>query len=240
MTTSRLPASDPSSGATLASRIYASLRSDIVRGELAPGSRLAVEHLAKRYGGGPTPVREALNRLVSEGIVTREDQRGFRVSDVSGAEWEELARTRQWVTAVAVQESIAAGEAEWMDALVVAFHRMERLEARLGSARRLLNPEWEAAHRAFHIALIAGCRSRPLIEFYGRLFDAMDRYRHVCAGVPSRRNVLQEHRAIMQAAVTGDAPKALTLLTRHTDLTTKALLEILQSRQQSAGIGQAA
>src|SRR3990172_5019394 len=79
---------------TLASSVYERLRQDVLTGELLPGHKLRIDALRLRYGVGASPVREALNRLVSEGLVTLEDQKGFRVAPVSLDELRELTHTR--------------------------------------------------------------------------------------------------------------------------------------------------
>ena len=62
---------------TLASTVYHQLRDDLLRGVLETESKLRVEWVVSRYGAGASPVREALNRLASEGLLGRHDQRGF-------------------------------------------------------------------------------------------------------------------------------------------------------------------
>src|SRR5690606_1929095 len=74
-----LPRSPSSRAAsTKASAVLDRLRAEIVHGIRPPGEKLRLEHLAPRYGVGRTPLREACCRLAAEGLVTIEDQRGFR------------------------------------------------------------------------------------------------------------------------------------------------------------------
>ncbi|MCD6074021.1 MAG: hypothetical protein K0Q70_904, partial [Rhodospirillales bacterium] len=78
---------------TLASTVFDRLRQDVLNGVLRPNEKLRIESLRQRYDVGASPVREALNRLVSEGLVLLEDQKGFRVAPVSREELHEIART---------------------------------------------------------------------------------------------------------------------------------------------------
>jgi len=71
------------SGVTKVTEVLEQLRKQILYGKLMPGEKLRLEHLAPRFKVGRTPLREACSRLVSEGLVTSEDQRGFRVSATS-------------------------------------------------------------------------------------------------------------------------------------------------------------
>ena len=77
-----LPAGEPAVR-TQTDRVHRRLRADIIAGRLAPGTRLAMEQLKTAYGVGLSPLREALSRLSSQGLVEQLSQRGFRVAGVS-------------------------------------------------------------------------------------------------------------------------------------------------------------
>src|SRR5688572_19680166 len=85
----------PEGGArTLASAIYARLRADILSCRLRPGEKLLIGPLGRRFNVSIASVREALSRLVADGLVVAEDQRGFRVSPVSLADLRDVTNTR--------------------------------------------------------------------------------------------------------------------------------------------------
>ena len=67
---------------TLTSSVYEQLRADILAGRMRPGEKIRAEALRKRFNTASSPVREALNRLLSEGFVALEEQKGFRVAPV--------------------------------------------------------------------------------------------------------------------------------------------------------------
>ena len=211
---------------TLASTVYLRIRNDILEGVLRPGEKLRTQHLSRRYEVGNSPVREALNRLSSDGLVEREDQRGFRVSKVSKADLMELVNTRCWLEAVALRQSIANGDTAWEEALVLAFHRFSRVKRSQSDAKYIANPEWDRVHRIFHMTLLSACGSRYLMTFCEHLFDQSDRYRRlgVVAAYPHRDQV-PEHRAIMTAAMDRDADKAAELLTAHYNRTAKFIFD---------------
>lgn len=217
---------------TLATTVHGQLRRDIVRGVIPPGEKLRVENLAAHYGVGATPVREALNRLVAEGLVTQQDQRGFRTTPISRDELLELTRTRAWVAEIVLREAIAHGDDAWEEGILLAFRRLSRTPARLPDDPREINPAWEAQHHAFHAALIAACPSRPLLDFSARLFESADRYRAltVHADVGQARDVQAEHRALMEATMERRAADAIRLLNAHTQRTTDLVLGYLDGR----------
>jgi DNA-binding GntR family transcriptional regulator len=201
---------------TLSSAAYARLRHDILQGALPPGQKLRIEEACARTGATSTPVREALNQLAMEGFVERREQRGFVVAEVSAAELTELTDTRCWVEPIALRQAIAHRTQAWEEALVLAFHRLARTERSIDAITFRENPEWETTHGAFHLALIATCPSRFLIDFCRRLSDHATRYRRLAMSTAyRRRDVTAEHRALMEAAIDGRADDAAELLIAH-------------------------
>src|SRR6202790_460764 len=129
----------PAPAITRTSAIYERLRRDIIRGTLLPGEKLRIEALRTRYNVGGTPLREAMNRLSTEGLVTQSEQRGFRVTPVSADDLLELTRTRCLINEVALRESIARGGREWEESVLLAFHRSSRIAVVVDNR---MNPEF--------------------------------------------------------------------------------------------------
>ena len=205
-----------SSGATLATSVYDRMRDDLLSGGLKPGEKLRAEFLRERYNVGNSPIREALNRLSADGLVVREDKKGFHVATVSRADLLGLVKTRCWLEERALRESIAARDVEWEEQLVLAFHRLSRVPRSVSEESYASNPEWERLHQDFHRALISACGSHWLIGFCDQLRAQADRYRQLAASAAFRqRHEGEEHKAIMDAAIDGNADRAVELLTAH-------------------------
>jgi len=210
--------------ATRATSLFDELRADLLAGVLEPGSKLAIEALAECYATSATPLREALNRLVSDGLVERREQRGFVVAGISAEDLAEITKTRCWLEEVALRESIAAHSTEWEEALVLAHHRLARTPRSLSDSHFEDNPEWEPLHRAFHRALIDGCGSRWLLSFCDQLADQHHRYRRLSAPRAfAKRGVKAEHQQLMEAAVESRADEAVALLRAHFERTAKII-----------------
>ncbi|MCC7485631.1 MAG: FCD domain-containing protein [Burkholderiales bacterium] len=218
------------SSETLASIAYQRLRSDIINARREPGGKLRVQELSEHYGVGPSPIREALNRLSRDGLVTLSDRRGFSVTPVSCEGLDELTRTRCWLNELALRQAIANGDAAWEENIVLAYHRLTRLPRYIdaGSGLKRYNPDWELAHRTFHSALIAACGSRWLLAYCEQLFDAGAHYRHLSrVSSMKRAQRRDEHRQILDASVARDADGAVALLTRHVTRTAELVRERL-------------
>lgn len=201
---------------TISGRVYAQLRNDILAADLPPGGKLRIQVLCARYGVTSTPMREALNQLVSEGFVRRRDQRGFTVAAATAQELEQLTQTRCWVEAIALREAIAHRTPDWAVRLREAWQQLSETPRSLDPRAFVENPAWEAIHRHFHMALLATCPSHWLVTFCGQLSDHAMRYRRLAMSTAfPHRSVAQEHRAILDAALSGDADTAVARLEAH-------------------------
>ena len=212
----------------LSEQAHERIRRDILHGELFPGDKLQIEAISERYGIGMAPVREALNRLSSEGLVERKSQRGFFVTEISMEALEELVKTRIWLETLALRESIHNATEQWEESLVVAYHRLARTHRRMPSeAGRELSEEWELRHKEFHLLLLDRCGSSWLLAFCSTMMDQAVRYRSLSMNVhPSllrREGAAPEHEALLGAAIDRDADRACRLLTEHYTTTLEGL-----------------
>jgi len=209
-----------SGGETLASMVYHRLLQDILKGHLEPGRKLRLQALKEHYEVGNSPLREALNRLSANGMVVREENKGFRVSPASSAELMELVRTRCWLEEIALRESILNGDEVWEEELVLAYHRLSRAPRPADEESFNTNPQWEAFHRQYHLALISACNSSLLLGYCAQLHEQALRYRNLTAVVAYReRHEHDEHEAIRDAALDRDADLAADLLIAHFKVT---------------------
>lgn len=212
-------------GQTQASSVYDRLRRDLLTGRLAPGQRLTARSLMARYEAGQTPLREALNRLSSEGLVVFQDQRGFTVATASIDELTELTETRCWVEEIALRRSMAASTPEWEETLVVLCHRLLRTTRSASDDHYAENLEWETVHRSFHRALLSMCGSRPLRTFCDQLADQLYRYRQLSVQkIYPRRNINEEHQSILAAILKNDQDLAVTVLQAHYRATASVIM----------------
>lgn len=206
----------PEAKATRASAVYEQLRSDITRGILVPESKLRVAAMCERYNVGASPLREALSRLSAEGLVAKNDQRGFSVSPIAWDQLHTLTRTRLQLESLALRESMECRDQAWEEHLALLIHKLGRVPRSLSKKTYQPNPEWEDLHRAFHRGLLSRCSSRWLLSFCDTLADEAYRFRQLAAGrVFSSRNEHAEHVALFEAAIHGRVEVALDLLRQH-------------------------
>ncbi len=199
---------------TIASQLVTRLREAIVSGDLAAGSKINLDQARTEFQVSLSPLREALARLIPDGLVLFEDNRGYRVAPISLANFEEIARLRETFETFALREAMSIGDLAWESDVMRALHLVNRTE------RDATRPEtleaWEETHRAFHLTLISGCGMPTLLAFCSKLLNLNDRYRRTFLRRTSGdRNVMMEHSEIAQAAVARDADYACERLREH-------------------------
>lgn len=210
---SALPAPDPRK-ATIASRVAAQLRGEILSGALAPGAKVNLDRLRERLDVSLAPVREAMTRLLAEGLVELEDQRGYHVAPVSRANLDEVIRLRAELEPLALGLAIERGTIEWEGAVMAALHRLTRTPR--AGADSASTDAWEAAHARFHLALIEGCGMPMLIGFCQRLHLLDERYHRLPhpAG-RADRDAATDHAALAAATTARHSAEAVALLASH-------------------------
>ena len=220
---------------------YQHLHHEIINGTLAPGQKLVIHKLCKRYGIGLSPMREALNRLAGERFVLHSEQRGFMVAPLSERDLKDILSARWCLNEIGLRRSIESGDNAWEERVVIACHRLSRTPQHCDANKVERNPAWEEAHRLFHASLVSACGSAWLEEFCEQLFHAFGRYRHLSRvaafTVPLHRDDA-EHAAIMDAAISRKIEDAVRLLKEHFDktgrLVSKQLEEMISSAKGTA------
>jgi DNA-binding GntR family transcriptional regulator len=182
---------------------YAVLREDIIDWRLAPGTVLAEVELSERLGVSRTPVREALGRLLAEGLVAAQGGRGVVVTTVSVGDIAQLFELRQ-----ALERQLARLAAQGRDAAV-----FESLADEFRAAPALL----ERADREEYYDLVArldaamdAAAANPYLSAALRTVRPhLARVRRISQDNPERLvAAAREHLLIVEAIAAGDAELA--------------------------------
>ncbi|WP_066457895.1 FCD domain-containing protein [Castellaniella caeni] len=205
---------------TVAGRITARLRNDIITLGLQPDERLAFDKLTDRYRVGSSPIREALFQLIGEGLVISEAHRGFTVAPINTAEMLDISTLRAELEAQALRQSIQHGDDDWEARVLSANHHLKKAAGRIQSgddAGRVADmAEWEHHHRNLHTALCSACGSPWTLHFIDILYEHLERYRRYFWQYAARvSGAGREHEGIVQAALARDADAAVRQLRRH-------------------------
>lgn len=219
LTRSRKVAQEQGFG-TLTHSAYAEIRGRILSLALKPGCRVTIKALQSELDIGPTPIREALARLASEGFVVGEENRGYRISDVTLTALRDIVDQRKLVECSGLKRSVERGGPAYVARVTEVHARLVEADRARAAGEPGAFAQWETVHREFHAALLSAAQSSWLMQFQNILFDHADRYRRIAldhASPPPR--IAQDHLRILEAIQDGDGEMASLILARHIERT---------------------
>ena len=200
----------PLENLTLWQRVYDHLRGEILEGRLEPGAELAEVALAGQLGVSRGPIREAIGRLASEGLVTVRPRRGAVVRSLSKEEFLELYQVREALELMAVKLAVPRLTDEQLEELA-ALNDTMAAHAERGEVAAFFE-----ANLAFHERLLEACGNAKLEELYRQLLGQLGRYRMGSLTLRGNlRRSVTEHAAILRAAKRRDAERAAQLMAEH-------------------------
>jgi GntR family carbon starvation induced transcriptional regulator len=201
------------------------IRADLLAGRYPAGERLKISELCETLGYNLSAVREALSRLLPEGLITFEPNCGYCVAPVHAEELRDLTATRIEIETSCLRRAIALGGLNGETGVVAALHRLLHTPKAAPGSEPAAQEPWSEAHRLFHEALVASCESPWRLRLRAQLYTHSERYRRFAAR-PSRgeRDVDAEHRALADATLARDADRAAALLPAHFESTAHYVL----------------
>lgn len=193
-----------------AARITRQLREDIMYGTLAGGTQLTEVGLSAEFGVSRGPLREAMQRLVQEGLLRSEPHRGLFVKELDAEEIRDLYVARTAVESAAALRIIREGDEKAAGRLHEACARM-RTAAADRDLQRLSDADFD-----FHEALVTASGSPRLLRMHETLMVETRMCLTALQGTyldPDEQ--VDEHRRIADAVVAGDEPRVLDDIDDH-------------------------
>jgi DNA-binding GntR family transcriptional regulator len=201
------------SARTQSSRAYLRLKREILFGRFQPDDKLKIVELAEAFEVSAGAMREALSRLIPEGLVVSRDQRGFIVAPLSLDDLDDLTQVRIDIEELALRRSLARGDSDWEALVLAAAHRLRRTSKFAETGE--IEFGWIELHERFHSALVAACGSPQLLSIRAHLHQQTERYRYITAYKDGGRDFEAEHQEIVDAALDRDADRLMTLIRAH-------------------------
>ncbi len=203
---------------TLESQAYERMRRNIITGEWAQGSHLKDNEIANQLGISATPVREALRKLASEGLVETVPYRGTFVISLSAAQVDEVMTVRSGLETMAIEAGLSQLTDDQLDELRFAIRDFDRA---------LANDDLPAcleADMTFHRLLVRSCKNGVLDELYRQLAGRVQMLMAIAdiGGRMSTGN--RDHEEILEAIQTRDIDATLQALRKHLIVTRDAIL----------------
>lgn len=204
--------------------VYQRLRSGVLKGEFPPGQILRQEELAQRFGSSRVPLREAMTRLETEGLLELRPRRGYAVISLEPEEIQEIFALRAIVEGHAGAAAALARTDKDIKAVKALLLKMEKVSI---STPEKAN-QWLELNSAFHerIFSCAGLRHVSRVAFMLR--DMVEPYIRI--EISLTMDVAEaevEHRQIFDALVDGDSERLGYLSKIHCEHTAARLIKML-------------
>jgi DNA-binding GntR family transcriptional regulator len=207
----------PSQPPSAADRVYEHVRTGILNRRFPDNDLLAEGRIAQETGVSRTPVREALLRLESEGMVRLLPKKGALVLPVSAQEWRDVLATRELVETYCVREIINGGRAPLLTSRLTKAVDDLQLAAASGDLSAYVS-----ADRDFHATIVAAAGNSILNRLYGSLRDRQLRMGAAnllasdgLADLVRISRTIADHRAIAEAIAMEDVDTAVALTVGH-------------------------
>lgn len=190
--------------------VFARLLEDIAGGRFGPGEKLLIDELAEAYGVSITPVRDALNRLETHGVIMKVPYHGYFVRSFEPREVRDLYEVRAGLEALAI--SLACER--------ITSEQLARLRELNGSAEEALAADdllrYQATNQAIHALIFEASGNQLLVRTMGSISVQMQLMVAQTVQVPGRPSrATSEHREMIELLAKRDAPAAEALMKAH-------------------------
>lgn len=192
-------------------RVYESLRSRILDGDLAPGTHLSQQSIARIEGTSNGPVISALKRLAFDGLVVHERSHGYQVCDWDESRLEDLLAVRRALETEAARLAARRAGRDDVDGLRQIIERMDVL---------VVEERWQDADAIdveLHVEIARLSRSPGLIEALARchVLELVRRRIALNERITGFNRLADNHRLLVDAIATGDPDRAAAAMYAH-------------------------
>ena len=197
----------------LGERVHRVLLESIVNQILEPGQHLVIDDLASKVGTSGTPIREALNRLQQEGLVTKIPYQGWRVREFTIGEITEIYEIRAALEGLAVGLCCTKKLKPRQDMLK---QLMELQKEGTEFARKSDLVRYRDYNDAFHAIILEAAGNQTLHDIMNTLKNRIRLFSEKTIRFPGRPpKALKEHATLIEYVGAGERAKAVSLMEQH-------------------------
>ena len=216
---------------TASEHAFRVLKQWIIEGEIAPGTTIDQAEIGTRLGMSRMPIRTALERLDSEGLIMLVPHRGAVVTPTSVREMHDLYFVRHHLEGIATELAAEMLLEPELDEIAVILETIEA-QVRSGDLEAFL-----ASNRAFHMAVYRGAHNAVLEREIAGLWDLSERYRRAYLQLPARaKESTAEHRQIYRLLRARRAREASEFMRKHNAKTMQVLVERFQETEAPGAV----
>jgi len=203
------------SGGTSKNLIYKDLRRSIGVGHRKPGERLDLDALSKNYGTSVTPVRDALQMLNQEGLVTIKPRSGYFVTHVTLKQLRDMLELREILELASIERATARITDEQLE-------QLEHVHAGYTGEDDASYDHYMDENRRFHCLIAEASGNHELAETLGRLHDRLIRFMVLCR---VGETLERRHALVIEALRTRDVAVARQAILDEVSETRDTILE---------------
>ncbi len=212
------------SGNAAKHNIYKKIRADIITGKKKPGERLAIDALKKQFGTSITPVRDALQMLSQEDLVTIKPRSGYYVALVTLKELNDMLELREILELAAVERA-----AEKIDAHQIA--DLEQVHAGYTDDNDETYSRYTEENRTFHYLVAKASGNHELARQVGHIHDRLARFMII---VRSGKHMIDIHGRLIEQLKAKDPAGAKKTLRKELEEARKAIMDRIMLQEASS------
>lgn len=209
---------------TIRNQVYQILKKQICSGEYPPRFWLQEQELAASLQVSRSPVREALRRLVADGLADEIPNKGVFVRSFSAQDIEEIFEIRTLLEGYAIRKGHANYSPQQQEALLKLLQELET--AHTAGDLEL----YTQLDDKLHLTIVQWCGNQLAAEMYGRVHSMVRQFRIYSLTASVRfQDSLSEHRGVVEALLQGDWERAEEINRTHLELANRQILNQLVS-----------
>ena len=192
---------------TMVNRIGAAIRNKIINLELSLGSRIDIKKLEMEFGVSQTPIRDAINRLIKDGLITERPRRGYYVIDIKAQDMAEIYDLREMIECYALEKGINNINSEEVEILLNSAIEMQKEPVQPRKPKK-----FRVADKELHRLIVKSCPNKRLYNLYLQIHHFVEISQQLD---PLYERSMQEHIELMQSILKKDTQKSMSILRTH-------------------------
>ena len=217
----------PISRSTLSEQVAEQLREAILAGIYDQGTQLNEAELARQFGVSRGPLREAMQRLVHEGLLKSKPHHGVFVPELTDKDLEDIYFAREAIETAALRRIMMSGKA--VEVAKILSHYIDKMVSAMAE------DNWAAVvdhDLSFHMQLVNSADSRRLSRLYAVLIAETRLCLHMLvSGYLGRKDFIEEHVVLTNRLAAEDTAGALKAIRKHLHEPLKSLAQQRQSKE---------
>jgi len=205
----------------LVEQVYGIIKDKIINLELNLGQRIDIQKIAAELGISQTPVREALNRLVKDRLISINPRKGYYVTDISPEDMEEIYDIRRIFEVYALDSAIEN----------IDLHKLRKLKQKMeeelrGKITRKKRKTKFEIDKQLHLLIVNSSKNKKLKEMYYEIYDFIKIFQRMNPGF---KETLEEHITLIDTIIKKDTEEAKKLLAVHIENAKGRIIKVFKN-----------